>query len=102
MDEVLYSLCRRCVRLMGGYYPYPSTGIARNTGISLGKVRYQLKKLKKDGLVESFSMGGQDEDGNVYCMRGFGITERAKQTQEYKKAFEEEKKICKKCFDIDI
>lgn len=102
MNEVLYSLCRHCVSIMDGYYPYPSTGIARNTGMSLGKVRYQLKKLKKDGLVESFYMGGQDEEGNVYCMRGFTITEKAKQTQEYMKALEEEKKIVKKCFEIDI
>lgn len=47
-------------------------------------------------------MGGQDEEGNIYCMRGFTITEKAKQTQEYIKSFEEEKKSCKECFEIDI
>lgn len=87
---------------MDGWRPYPSTAIAKQMNISVGKVRYMLKKLKEQGLVESFREGGQTEEGQVYCMHGFGITEKAKETEEYKKAFDEEKKLCKKCFGIEI
>ena len=87
---------------MDGWVPYPSTFIASQLNISVDKVRYQLKKLKEQELVESFRYGGQTEDGDVYCMRGFRITDKAKETEEYKKALEEEKEICKECFGIDI
>ena len=102
MNEVLYQLCRHCVNIMDGWIPYPSTAIARTLEMKVGKVRYQLNKLKLQGLVESFSHVGQTEEGEVYCIKGFGITEKAKETEEYKKALEEEKIICKECFDIDI
>lgn len=102
MNVVLYALCRHCVNIMDGWHPYPSTCISQSTNISIGKVRYQLKKLKESGLIESFKEGGQTEDGEVFCLHGYGITDKAKQTKEYKKAFKEEKEICKKCFDVDI
>jgi repressor of nif and glnA expression len=102
MNEILYKLCRHCVSIMDGWHPYSSTCISKSTNISIGKVRYQLKKLKEDGLIERFSEGGQTEEGKVFCIHGFGITDKAIETKEYKKAFEEEKELCKKCFDIDI
>ncbi|MEX0084905.1 hypothetical protein AB2T90_20990 [Clostridium butyricum] len=102
MNEVLYQLCRHCVSVMDGWIPYPSTIIAKTLKISVGKVRYQLKKLKLNGFVESFSYGGQTEEGKVYCIKGFIITDKAKGTEEYKKALEEEKRLCKVCFDIEI
>lgn len=43
-----------------------------------------------------------DEDGQVYCLHGWGITEKAIETDEYKKAYEEERELCKKCFGIEI
>lgn len=72
---------------MDGWHPYTSTWLSKNLKISNGKVRYQLKKLKEAGLVESFYEGGQTEDGQVFCLRGFRITEKAKETEEYKKSF---------------
>jgi predicted ArsR family transcriptional regulator len=87
---------------MDGWIPFPSTMIAKQLNISVGKVRYQLKKLKDQGLVANDSHGGQTEDGEVYCINGFTITDKAKETEEYKKALLEEKRICKKIFDIDI
>ena len=102
MNEVLYQLCRHCVSIMDGWTPYPSTAIARTLEMKVSKVRYQLNKLKLQGMVESFSNGGQTEEGKVYCINGFRITEKAKETEEYKKALEEERIICKECFNIDI
>lgn len=102
MDDILYALCRHNVSIMDGWHPYPATCIAETLGISVHKVRYHLRKLKEEGLVYSFQEGGMEEDGQVFCLRGWGITRKAVDTKEYEKAFEEERELCKKCFGIDI
>lgn len=102
MDEILYQLCRHNVGIMDGWHPYPATVIAEALGVSVHKVRYHLRKLKKKGLVESFHEGGMSEEGEVYCFWGWTITKAAHSTEEYKKAHEEERKIVKECFDFDI
>ena len=102
MDRILYVLCRYNVNIMDGWHPFPATAIAESLKISVHKVRYHLKKLKQQGLVNSFYEGGQTEDGEVYCCWGWTITKKAFSTEEYKKAHEEERELCKKCFDIDI
>ena len=102
MNDVLYQLCLHCVSIMNGCHPFPSGYIAEELNLPFSKVVYRLRKLKRDGYVKSFYEGGRDEDGNVYCLHGWGITEKTKNTEEYKKAWEKEKAICKKCFDMDI
>ncbi len=102
MDKILYCLCKHCVGIMDGWRPFPATAIAEMLGISVHKVRYHLRKLKEKGLVKSFHEGGISEDGEVYCLWGWTITKKAYSTEEYKKAYEIEREICKKCFDIDI
>ena len=102
MDDILYTLCRHNVSIMDGWHPYPATAISKQHGISLNKARYHLRNLKKKGLVNSCHDGGMTEDGEVYCYWGWEITRKAFETDEYKKAYEEERKLCKKCFDIDI
>jgi predicted transcriptional regulator len=93
MNEVLYILCRHCVSINGGWHPLPSTIIADKLNLSVGKVRYQLKKLKEVGLVESCGEGGMTEDGEVFYLRGFTITDKAKETEEYKKSVQRRKEI---------
>lgn len=102
MDGILYKLCRHNVSIMGGWHPFPATTIADTLNISVHKVRYHLRKLKEQGIVQSFYEGGMTEDGEIYCYRGWRITEKAFGTIEYKTAHEEERELCKKCFDIDI
>ena len=102
MDEILYCLCRHCVGIMDGWRPFPATVIAETIGISVHKVRYHLRKLKAKGLVDSFHDGGITEEGDVFCYWGWTITKDAFSTEEYKKAHEKERDICKECFDIDI
>lgn len=102
MNEVLYTLCRHCVGIMDGWIPYPSTVIAKSLNMPVGKVRYQLKKLKTQGLVVNDSYGGQTEDGEVFCINGFTVTEKAEKTEEYIKAYNEERELCKRTLDIDI
>lgn len=101
MDDILYKLCLHNLGIMDGWHPCPATYIAEMFDISVGKVRYHLRKLKEQGLVESFHEGGMTEDGEVYCLWGWHITEKAHETEEYKKAYDFERKLCIECFGWD-
>lgn len=87
---------------MDGWHPFPATDIAKILNMSVHKVRYHLRELKRQGLVNSFYEGGQTEDGEVFCFHGWTVTKNAYTTEEYKKAHNEERELCKECFDIDI
>lgn len=102
MDEILYRLCLHDVSIMDSWHPYPATAIAETLGMSVHKVRYHLRKLKKKGLVDSFHEGGMSEDGEVYCYWGWTVTKDAHSTKEYKMAYEVERKLVKECFGYDI
>lgn len=102
MDKILFALCRHNVSIMDGWHPFPATVISKMLNMSVHKVRYHLRKLKKQGLVKSFYEGGQTEDGEVFCYWGWTITDKAFATEEYQKAHEEERKLCIKCFNFDI
>ena len=101
MNEILYRLCRHNVNIMDGYIPFPSTCLSRLCNTSLYKTRKELKKLKEQGLVVSDRYCEIGEDRNI-LVNGYTITEKAKETEEYKKAFQEEAAICKECFGINF
>lgn len=101
MNNVLFHLCRHCVNIMDGWYPFPSTCLSKICELSLYKTRKELKALKEAGLVVSDRYCLVGEDGNI-LVNGYTITEKAKETEEYKKAYAEEADICKKAFGIDI
>jgi DNA-binding PadR family transcriptional regulator len=86
---------------MDGWVPDPSTCIAGTTGWRLYRVRKLLKELKQEGLIDSDLYVEQGEERPI-LVRGYVVTEKGKQTAEYKLAWEMERKICKDCFDIDI
>lgn len=102
MNEILYAICRHDVSIMDGWYPYPATAIAKQLDMTVNKVRCNLRKLKKQGFVDRISDGGITEDGQVFCNHGWSCTPKAYNTNEYRKAYEEERKLCKECFGIDI
>lgn len=99
MNNVLYVLCRHCLSIMDGWYPYPSTVIAEQLGISLYRVRKELKRLKELGLVVSTMYCWEEEYGN-YILRGYTITDKARATKEYKEAYEREEKIRQECLSM--
>ena len=101
MNDVLYQLCRHNVSFMGGWNPFPARLIAEYLNLTTNQARYKLRKLKQLGLVKSCREVLKDEYGCVLC-NGWKITDKAKETEEYKKAREEERALCKKCFDMDI
>lgn len=103
MNDVLYMLCQHDCSIMYDGCPLPATKIAPCLAISLYKARKELKRLKELGYVKSVIKSGFDD---YYCqnyiLRGYEITEKAKENEEYKKAWENERKICKECFGFDI
>ena len=101
MNEVLYHLCRHCVSVMDSQYPFPSTLLSKVTGMSLYKTRKELKKLKEQEYVVSTRYWETTEDGTI-ILNGYGITTKAHETEEYKKAYAEEREACKKIFGFDI
>lgn len=99
--RVFNILCQHCCSIMDGWIPYPSTCIAETTGWRLRYVRKLLKELKQEGLIDS-DLWVEQGDERPILVRGYVLTEKGKQTNEYKLAYEVERKICKKCFNIDI
>ena len=69
--------------------------------MSLYKTRKELKRLKDLGYVVSDRYCYIGEDRNT-LLSGYTITDKAKETEEYKKAYEEERIHFKECFGIDI
>lgn len=100
MNEVLYHLCLHSVDIMDGWLPFPSTVLSKICEMSLYKTRKELKKLKDQGFVKSIRECMSDDEGN-WIINGYTITEKAKETEEFKKAWEREREICKQCFGID-
>lgn len=101
MNEVLYYLCLHCVGIMDGWIPYPSTILCKVCDLSLYKTRKELKSLKEQGYVVADRYTESTEDGQI-LINGYTITEKAKETEEYKKAFEVEARIVKEVYGFDL
>lgn len=99
--RVFNILCQHCCSIMDGWIPYPSTCIAGTTGWRLYYVRKLLKQLKQEGLITSDLYVEQGEEHPI-LVRGYIVTEKGKDTEEYRTAWEVERRICKECFEIDI
>ena len=99
MNDVLYAICRVYMNIMTNRIPIPSTTIADELKISVYQVRKELKKLKEAGLVVSIMYCDINQFGN-FILRGYTITEKAKDTKEYKTAYEESEKVMKECFEM--
>ena len=101
MNKVLLYLCSHCVSIMDGYIPFPSTVLSKVCGLSLYKTRKELKTLKEQGYVIADRYTEVTEDGNI-LLNGYTITDKAKETEEYKTAFECERKIVKEIWGFDL
>lgn len=100
MNEVLYQLCRHAVGIVDGWHPYPAWAIAKRAGISLSTARRRLRKLKKEGLARTFSEKADEDSKYSLPYHGWGITEKARETEEYEKAEREEFEICRKVWGM--
>ncbi len=109
MNKVLYHLCRHCVSIMDGFVspivdcfvPLPSTVLCKLCGLSLYKTRKELKNLKEQGYVVAGRCAEHTEERTI-LINGYTITDKAKETEEYKKAYQEEREVCWEAFGIRI
>ena len=100
--KIFSILCQHCCSIMDGWIPYPSTAIhERMPYISLYAVRKHLKALKQEGLITSDLYVDQGDERPI-LVRGYVVTAKGRDTNEYRSAHEIERKICKECFDYDI
>lgn len=102
MNQILLKLCQHSVSVAhGSWYPYPSTCLAKECDMSLYKTRKELKMLKEQGLVASEQYCEVGEDRNI-LISGYTITDKAKDTEEYRTAWESERALYKEVYDFDI
>ena len=102
MNEVLYELCCYCINKNDcSKSPVTSRSVSFRLNLTVSQTRYRLRKLKKLGYVETSSGYVISEDCRLPYY-GWTITDKAKETEEYKKAWEEERELCKQYFDMDI
>lgn len=73
--------------------------IAENWGESEYYVRKHMKELQTDGLVKRAHVGGCDDEGNVYCVHGWTLTGKGRQTETYKERFDAADEEVKKCLE---
>lgn len=100
LNEVLYKLCLHCLSITDGFLPYPSTVLCKCCDLSLYKVQEEIKKLKTQGYVVEDRYEEKTESGPV-LLNGYTITDRARVTEEYKKALEVTRKISKDIYGIE-
>lgn len=102
MNEVLYELCCHYINTNDcSNAPVSARSVSFSLNLTVNQARYRLRKLKKLGYVETCSGYVISEDCRLPYY-GWTITDKAKETEEYKKAWEEERALCKKCFDMNI
>lgn len=102
MNQTLYCLCRHAVGIMDGWHPYPARLIAEQTKVSISTARRRLRELKKRGLATTIYEAADNEAEYALPYWGWAITERAKETEEYTLAQEEERKLCQKVFGREM
>lgn len=92
MNKALYYLCLRCVDTMDEYIPYPSRVLYEACNLSIYQVSKELKALKEQGYIVDDMHAVITVYGPILILGG-RITDKAKETEEYKKAFEDGRKI---------
>ena len=103
MKRVFECLCSASCDIMDGYHLISSKNIAKLLELPQKDVLKELRRLKKEGLVySSWESFYSEYYERCFITSGWAITEKAKQTEQYKSAWEREREICQECFDIDI
>ena len=102
MNDVLYQLCCYYIDTNDcSKKPVSSRSVSFSLNLTVNQTRYQLRKLKKLGYAETCSGYVISEDCHLPYY-GWTITDKAKGTEEYKRAWEENREFYKKYFDMDI
>lgn len=99
-EQIFRGYCRIASDIMNaGHCIVPSTTIAKCFDVSLYRARKIIKELVSDGLLVADTEGGySDYSCQIYCIRGYRITQKALFTREYKEEKWKNSKLMAKCF----
>lgn len=99
---IFWYLCNHYCSVMDGWVPYPSTLLHKHLPqLSDYKLKKYLKELKEEGWITS-DMIIEEGYEHPWIIRGYTITDKARNTFIYKSCHERERRLCKKVFDFDI
>lgn len=70
--------------------PVTAKQISKKARLPITRVRECLKELCEEGLITKDCVGGQDEDGNVFCFHGYTATEKGEEDPYFREANERE------------
>lgn len=102
-SKVLYRLAVLDCDIMPGSEVTTSATLAKICKLSRKDTLKELRELKAKGWVATAYESYYDERRERWCiLRGWRTTRKARETPEYKKAYDRERLICRQCFDIDI
>ena len=85
-----YLIKNACYCGYGCWIPVPIWVIADRIHAPKKVVRETLQELVSDGLVVKTYYGECDDEGFPHCWHGWGLTDKARELDEYKQAWEEE------------
>ncbi len=72
---VLHTIMDSCSGINS--YPVTSRNIAEKNRIPVKLVRETANYLIEQGLIQRIHFGGCDEDGNPWCIHGYGLTQKS-------------------------
>ena len=102
-SRVLYKLAVIDCAIMPGGEVTPSATLAKLCKLSRKDTLKELRRLKAQGLVVSAHDSYYDHHSErSYLLTGWHTTKKARETPEYRKAYDRERRICKEIFNIDI
>lgn len=86
-SKCLYTIIRSYLDITThNVFPPPINLKSLYTGAIKSHFKKAVSELCKKELVYLTYYGGKDEDGQPFCVWGYKPTEKAKETEEYKKA----------------
>lgn len=99
-EKIFRTYCSITSDIMNaGHCIVPTTSIANMHKVSLHKARKLIKELVNEELLVSDFEGGYDDDScNVYCYRGYRLTDKGRNTTEFKQEKWTNSKLMSKCF----
>ena len=102
LAQTFYKICKHSVSLAVSWYPLTSKFLANQLGISISTVYKRIDQLKEKGYIKLVHIMDMDEDGHKHIYNCYDVTDMGRQTDIYKKAYEEERKACIDYFGFDI
>ena len=86
----LKAICENDAAIADHWFPISTKQISKETRLPITRVRESLKELCEEGLVKKDYVGGQDDDGKVFCIHGYVLTEKGEEDPYFREANEKE------------